>query len=655
VSETLGRFELIAEIGRGGMADVTLALQREPKKLVVIKRVHEELAADRALVDMLLAEAKLSAQIKHPNVVEVFEHGEADGRSFIAMEYLEGEPLLGVLDKGFAGPKLDPLSMARIVADTAKGLEAAHALKSPEGKPLGIVHHDISLGNIFVLYSGNVKLLDFGVAKVSRKSATKSADQVFGKLAYMAPEKLVDRDGRTLPGDRRSDIWSLGCVLWEALTFKRLFKGANAVELIREVRYVQVPPPSTVNKDSPPELDAIALKALQRDPKHRYQSAQEMTDAIEAVLSAKGYSPKNFKIAAYMMKEFEDVIAARERLIREVTGPNRPSAAVIDAAFGEDKRERRTSSLPPSVHFDFEALVAASGPIVLPEGSTGADVAQPSGEASAAMVPVAVTESSGLLEVPGAPPPASAAVMVDDQNPFEVDDVAETVYDVVPANAEASRALRYEADPSWNRGKHGEGIKELQRRAQEARDNPNRIDWKRYAPFAAGGAILLVMIVVLAKSCGGEKKKPPAPVAKPAVETPVVVDAAIAMTPDAAIDAAEVPEEIEMPADEVPEKPAVADKPPEKDRPKPSKSAQALYAQGLAAWKKKDMKSAYALFTEGRRANSKYANNWYGLGLVHEKAGRKRDARTAYERYLSLQPKAPNAAKLRDHIKKNLM
>src|SRR5687767_3854891 len=154
------------------MAEVKLAMQRGPagfEKLVVLKVLHEELAKDKAVVDMLLDEAKYSALIKHPNVVDTYELGEVDGQYFIAMEYLEGEPLLSVLDKGASDPakKLDALSMARIIADTAEGLDAAHTLKSRDGKPLNFVHHDISLGNIFVLYSGQVKLLDFGVAKVA--------------------------------------------------------------------------------------------------------------------------------------------------------------------------------------------------------------------------------------------------------------------------------------------------------------------------------------------------------------------------------------------------------------------------------------------------------------------------------------------------------
>jgi serine/threonine-protein kinase len=590
VSETIGRYELITEIGRGGMAEVKLALDREANKLVVLKLLREELASDAATVAMLHDEAKLAAQVRHPNVVEIFEQGEADGRHYIAMEYLEGESLLAVLEKGTLGKRIDPLSLARVVAGVAAGLEAAHDKQ--------VVHHDISPGNVFVLYSGQVKLLDFGVAK-----ATKQPGKPFGKLAYAAPEKLDER-----PGDKRSDIWSLGCVLWEALTLKRLFKGATDVEIMREVRYVNVRPPSTVNSEVPAEFDAIVRKCLQRDPSKRYQSAKEVGAAIEDVLTAKEYPEKNFKIGTFMMQAFHDRVAAREQLVRAVTGPERPSAEVIEAAFGENRAE------PSRSGFDLDALLDPANQVVLPEGSTGADV----------------------------------AIATPTVNPF---DDAPTEFDEIPANAEASRAHRDTPDPSWIRSKHGKAIEDLQRRAQAEREFPEQARRKRVMQIAAavGGALVLVIAIVGIKSCG---KKSPV-VAKPEAAPVMVIDAALATVE---IDAAPQPEEIEMPAEDLtPDKEEDQPEPVKPERPKPTKSAKRLYAEGLAAWKKNDTKAAYALWTEGRRASSTYANNWYGLGLVHEKAGRKKDARTAFERYLKLAPNSPIGGKLRDHIKKDLM
>src|SRR5262245_47329124 len=184
------------------MAEVQLALQRGPagfEKLVVVKLVHENLASQKAFVDMLLDEARVAALVKHPNVVDIYDLGEAGGRYFIAMEYLEGEPLLEVLRAGREGRRLDVLSTARVIAVVAGGVDAAHEMRSLSGDPFGLVDHDISLGNIVVLYTGQVKLVDFGVAKATQSATPRT--KLGGKFGYMAPEKL--RGG---PGDRRSDI-----------------------------------------------------------------------------------------------------------------------------------------------------------------------------------------------------------------------------------------------------------------------------------------------------------------------------------------------------------------------------------------------------------------------------------------------------------------
>ncbi len=311
------------------MAEVQLALQRGPagfEKLVVVKLVHENLASQRDFVEMLLDEARVAALVKHPNVVDIYDLGEAEGRFFIAMEYLEGEPLLAVLRAGREGKRLDVMSTARLISDTAEGLDAAHELRSMAGDPLELVHHDVSLGNIVVLYNGQVKLVDFGVAKATQSVSSRA--RVQGKFSYMAPEKL--RGGA---GDRRSDIWSLGCVLWEALTLKRLFKGGNDSDTMKQVLESIIPPPSKVNSVVLPEFDVVVMKALERDPEHRYATAKEMASDLEEVLRKQGYGGKNDAIAKYMQATFGDHIAARKKLLQEVSSKGRASADVLQAAF----------------------------------------------------------------------------------------------------------------------------------------------------------------------------------------------------------------------------------------------------------------------------------------------------------------------------------
>ncbi|MBC7978276.1 MAG: serine/threonine protein kinase, partial [Myxococcales bacterium] len=325
----LGRYELITRIGQGGMAEVQLALQRGPagfEKLVVVKLVHENLASQKTFVDMLLDEARVAALVKHPNVVDIYDLGEAEGRSFIAMAYLEGEPLLAVLRAGRDGQRLDVLSTARLVADTAEGLDAAHEMRSMAGEAIELVHHDVSLGNIVVLYNGQVKLVDFGVAKASQ-SATAN-NKIQGKFGYMAPEKL-----RGEPGDRRSDIWSLGCVLWEALTLRRLFKGTSDSDTMQQVLDSKIFAPSSVNGDVPADFDAIVLRALERDLDKRYPTAKALAADLEDVLRRHGYAAKNDQIAKYMQATFASHIAARKKLLQEVSSQGLASPDIVEAAF----------------------------------------------------------------------------------------------------------------------------------------------------------------------------------------------------------------------------------------------------------------------------------------------------------------------------------
>jgi hypothetical protein len=463
---TLGRYELVAPIGRGGMAEVLLAIQRGPadlEKPVVIKVVHEHLASQPAFTQMLLDEARHAGMIRHPNVVEIYELGEEAGRHFLVMEYLEGEPLLDVLRlAGEGGARLDPWSAARVIADTAEGLDAAHRLRSPDGQPIELVHHDVSLGNIVVLYSGRVKLVDFGVAK-ARHAA--SGERAQGKLAYMAPEKVQDR-----AVDRRSDLWSLGCVLWEALTLQRLFKGDSDADTARQVVGAEIPRPSVIDPEAPPELDPIVLRALERDPDRRYQTAQAMAADLEEALRRHGYGAGNDRIAQHMEAAFAGRIAARARVLMEVSSGRRPSPVTLEAAFGE-----------------------AHAPAASTITSTG--------------------------ESPIAP---AQAWDPSEPNPFADEDDFKTVADLIPAHPEASRSLQ--TAPSWTVARQSSALDELQRWVQESRTPPrprrdallrrlrplhhrvtawaHRRRLPRWSPYATAGVVLLGL-VVLAARCGG--------------------------------------------------------------------------------------------------------------------------------------------------------
>ncbi|MCA9680415.1 MAG: serine/threonine protein kinase, partial [Myxococcales bacterium] len=320
----LGKYELVARIGEGGMAEVHLARQRGPmqfEKLVVVKTVHPRLASRPELVRMLLDEARIAALVKHPNVVDIYDLGEADGTYFIAMEYLEGESLGQVLKVSRQGTRLDPFSTCRIVADCAAGLHAAHELRSLAGEPLELVHQDVTPGNVIVLYTGQVKLVDFGVAMVKH-----SVDDgmLKGKTGYLAPELL---DGGK--PDRRSDLWSLGVVLWEALTLRRLFWSPEEQEAVAKIRTAEIVAPSRINPQVPRDLDEVCLSALSRNPASRYATAHTMQVDLEQILRQASWT-NNEPIARFMRGRFGERIQARRDLLRELATSKGPRHQTID-------------------------------------------------------------------------------------------------------------------------------------------------------------------------------------------------------------------------------------------------------------------------------------------------------------------------------------
>ncbi|HEY0251000.1 MAG TPA: protein kinase, partial [Kofleriaceae bacterium] len=523
----LGRYELITRIGQGGMAEVQLALQRGPhgfEKLVVVKLVHGELATQKAFVDMLLDEARIAALVKHPNVVDIYDLGEADGKYFIAMEYLEGEPLLSILRAGREGKRLDAMSTSRLIADTADGLEAAHDLHSMAGEPIELVHHDISLGNIVVLYNGTVKLVDFGVAKATQRHGPKGqGNRVQGKFSYMAPEKL-----RGAPGDRRSDIFSLGCVLWEALTLKRLFRGGNDADTMKQVLELQIQPPTKIGTEIPEELDPIVMRALERDPDKRYPTAKEMANDLEEVLRIRGYGAKNDRIAKYMQETFRDHIDARKKLLQEVVAKGSASAETVDAAFKPEQPLASGSPRTPTLG-DFSIVQK------IPQRPSGFDL--PPLVRPAPVVPdqfsdnkpTEIASSPFETQTDGAPTEIGAPI-VDPEAPEPVEPHAVT---------EPPKPSRIVTVMDW---------------VEDVASEPR----KRNTAFAVGGSLAVALIVVIAAKCGTHApKKLAAQVAPSAADpqrtvtldaeqvTPTSVDAhVLAPPPPVIVDAAPPPDAV---------------------------------------------------------------------------------------------------------------
>ena len=316
--ETCGRYQLCFELAAGGMANLFLARQGGPfgfDKLVALKRIHSHLHSEKDFVEMFLDEARVAANITHPNVCSVIDFGEASGTYFLAMDYLFGEPLSNIRTLLFEDYDLLSRSLAvtlRIVADAAEGLHAAHELRDSEGALLNVVHRDVCPQNLFVTYDGNTKVVDFGIAKARGRLHRTATGVLKGHLAYMAPEQFATNDV-----DRRIDVWALGVVLWELCTGVRLFPQTTSVaKAVAAIMTGQIRPPSAVRPELPPELDAIVLRALTRAPEDRYPTTRELGRDLQRFLHHHCEPIGLAEMSEWMGAAFEQEREAKLLLVR---------------------------------------------------------------------------------------------------------------------------------------------------------------------------------------------------------------------------------------------------------------------------------------------------------------------------------------------------
>ena len=285
--QRFGRYVLLDRIGVGGMAEVFRAVMPGVEgfqRTFVVKRILAARAQSPYFVDMFVQEARINALLHHPNIVQVFDFGNVSGTYFLAMEYVRGRDVSALLRRLRDRERPCPVGVATFIAhEVAQALGYAHTLTGPEGKPLNIVHRDVSPANVICLRAGGVKLLDFGIAKaIGEPEVEKAGQGMFkGKLSYVAPERIKD-----LPIDGRSDLFSLGVVLWELLAGQKLFRGKSDFQTLKNVLEMAVPPPSSLRPDVPPELDRIVARALARDPDQRYATGQALAEDLDAVLEA---------------------------------------------------------------------------------------------------------------------------------------------------------------------------------------------------------------------------------------------------------------------------------------------------------------------------------------------------------------------------------
>lgn len=317
--EEYGSYQLLKRLATGGMAEIYLAKQSGPEgfeKLLVVKRILPHLSENEEFVKMFLDEARIAARLNHPNIAQIYNLGAVEESYFIAMEYIHGEDLRRVWKRTQELGQAMPVPLVcRVIMEICAGLDYAHNKADPTGKPLGIVHRDISPQNVLLTFDGGVKIVDFGIAKAVIQASQTRSGVLKGKYSYMSPEQAA---GKRL--DRRTDIFALGVIFHELLTGSRLFKRGTDVETLTAVSECKVPAPSSVNARLSKALDDVVLRALAKDPAERYPDAVSFQIAIENWLVSHKLPSSSAHLSTFM----KEIYAER---LQEEEASNRASAA----------------------------------------------------------------------------------------------------------------------------------------------------------------------------------------------------------------------------------------------------------------------------------------------------------------------------------------
>ena len=310
----IGRYEIFYRLGRGGMATVYLGrLVGEVgfERWVAVKQIHEHLSDKARFRTMFLDEARVAAQLSHPNLVQVTDVGLQKERPYLVMEFVNGETLGHLILRSFRSGKSVPLPVAvRIVAGVCEGLHHAHELKDAEGRPRDLVHRDVSPHNILISYDGVVKVTDFGIVKAAGRSTHTRTGVIKGKPQYMSPEQIL---AKTI--DRRADIFALGIILYETTLMRRLFKDVSDYEGLSRIVTGDIPLPRTLRANYPKSLEKIVMKALSLRPEQRYQTARELQGELERFLVKTGKAVGAAEVSEHMIALFGDRMSAREELL----------------------------------------------------------------------------------------------------------------------------------------------------------------------------------------------------------------------------------------------------------------------------------------------------------------------------------------------------
>lgn len=384
-----GRYILLDRINVGGMAEVfrgKMAGVEGFERLVALKRILPNIAADPDFVEMFVDEAKLAVQLQHANIAQIYELGKEDDTYFMAMEYVSGVDLRSMWDRARHRNRLLPIAMScHVMQKVCEGLDAAHRKKDAQGNEISLVHRDVSPQNILISFEGEVKVIDFGIARAANKVSKTQAGVLKGKFGYMSPEQVRGTDL-----DNRSDIFACGVVLYELLVGDRLFLGESDFSTLEKVRNVEMVPPTRLNKNLSPHIERIVMKALAKGREDRYRWASEMAEDLQRYLFTTNQPFARTDLQRYMQQHFkEEITKERSRLDKYAT----VTLESLEQEEGRGGRPARTAPEPMTE-------VASGLPVQ-------AALQQPMGRLPSALLSTPLSLTDAVVESPpvAAPPP----------------------------------------------------------------------------------------------------------------------------------------------------------------------------------------------------------------------------------------------------------
>jgi eukaryotic-like serine/threonine-protein kinase len=417
-----GKYFLLERINVGGMAEVFKAKATGVEgfeRLVAVKRILPSIAEDEEFITMFVDEAKIAVQLTHANIAQIFDLGRVEGSFFIALEYVHGKDLRAIFNRTRQRGELLPIPMScYAVMKLCEGLDYAHNKRDASGDFLNLVHRDVSPQNILISYEGEVKIIDFGIAKAAGKAGRTQAGILKGKFGYMSPEQVLGLDI-----DRRSDVFGVGICLYELLTGERLFVAESDFATLEKVRSVDVMPPSTYNRRIPEELEQIVMRALARDRDQRYQTALQLHDELQAFMHTSGNLFSRKDLSGYMHRVFAEEIereTARDQEYAQLGTPNfvaEPSGLEV---FDEIDPVSTVSALHAQPFAQAPSPSVAPAPVSRPRKSTLLGIPQVAGRPGGKVAPSVPRLVPRLQSIPpqgGVPARAAISTQRIDSSP----------------------------------------------------------------------------------------------------------------------------------------------------------------------------------------------------------------------------------------------